>query len=363
MAGLPDDIRFMQHALRLATRHLGACGENPSVGCVLVNHDRVVGTGVTGLGGRPHAETEALRSAGDHARGATAYVTLEPCAHHGKTPPCAEALIAAGVARVVVACTDRDARVSGKGIAMFERAQIAVTTGVCEAEARLQHQGFFRRLHEGLPRVTLKLARSSDGFMGYADTSRTTITGELARRHGQALRARVGAVITGIGTVLADDPKLSVRIEGLEVRQPHRIILDRQLRTPLKSYVARTASMQPTTIITTADAAEHAGSHAVELREAGVTLIAHAGEYGVREALIHVAALGVNHALIEAGPVLSAAALASGLVDIVYDYTAPYLLGAAGNHRFAYDFAEKAALLMRLPLAPDTLSVYALGQD
>lgn len=353
----------MQHALRLAARHLGAAGENPSVGCVLVNDGHVVGTGVTALGGRPHAETQALAAAAARARGATAYVTLEPCAHHGKTPPCAEALINAGIARVVIACGDTDVRVAGKGIAMLEAAGIAVTLGVCEDEARLQHHGFFRRLRHGLPRVTMKLARSADDFMGYADSARKDITGELARRHGQALRTRVGAVITGIGTILSDDPKLNVRIDGLETRQPHRIILDRRLRTPLRAHVVRTANMQPTTIITAADAVEAAGSHGIELREAGVNIIAHAGNFTVHDALMHVAALGVNHALIEAGPTLSAAAMASGLVDIIYDYRSPYMLGSTGNHPFSADFGENAQLITRLSLAPDTLNVYALEQE
>lgn len=357
----PDDVKFMQHALRVAARHLGAAGENPSVGCVLVKEGRVIGTGVTALGGRPHAETQALAAAGDQARGATAYVTLEPCAHHGKTPPCAEALIHAGITRVVVACTDSDARVRGKGIALLEAAGIDVVLGVCEDEARLQHQGFFRRLHAGLPRVTMKLARSADGFMGYVDPARKDITGKLARSHGQALRSRVGAVIAGIGTVLTDDPKLNVRIDGLENRQPQRIILDRQLRTPLSAYVVRTANKQPTTIITTADAVEHAGSHGVELRELGVNIIAHAGDFSVKEALHYVASLGVNHAMIEAGPVLSAAALASGCIDMVYDYRSPYALAEAGSHPFRQDFSEKAHLITRLPLAQDTLSVYAFA--
>lgn len=356
-----NDMLHMQHALRLAARNLGATGENPSVGCVLVQDGAVVGTGVTGLDGAPHAETQALLSAGAMARGATAYVTLEPCNHHGKTPPCAKALIEAGVSRVVVACADVNPQVAGQGIAALQQAGLVVTVGVCEAEALLQHNGFFRRLNEGLPRVTLKLARSADGFMGYKNPEKRYITDILARRHGQAIRARAGAVITGIGTVLADDPMMDVRIEGLENRSPKRIVVDRQLQLPAHMKLVQTARQRDTFVFTRKAALADKAQEVKTLEAYGVRVMATEKDtLDIADILHATASLGVNHALIEAGPTFSAVALATHLVDVVYDYVSPIALHEEGSHPFKPDFSQMGELLYQTPLAPDMLSVYAM---
>jgi diaminohydroxyphosphoribosylaminopyrimidine deaminase/5-amino-6-(5-phosphoribosylamino)uracil reductase len=208
------DSHFLAYAARIADRGLGRTWPNPSVGCVVVKDGVVLAAARTADGGRPHAETQALKLAGDAARGATAYVTLEPCAHHGQTPPCAEALIAAGVARVVVACVDSDPRVSGQGIAMLRAASITVEL-LALPEGLHLNQGFFRRVHEGLPYVGMKLATSLDGRMTDAHGHSQWITGEHARVHGNQLRGQHDCIITGIGTVLADNPMLNVRAPNL----------------------------------------------------------------------------------------------------------------------------------------------------
>src|SRR5438552_18831690 len=216
-----DDIRHMRHALRLAARALGSVAPNPAVGCVIVAGDgSIVGRGCTQPGGRPHAETVALAQAGVRARGATAYVTLEPCAHHGQTPPCADALAAAQLVRVVGAAVDPDPRVAGSGFARLESAGVVVTRGVLEAEARALNLGFFRRVMQGRPLVALKIAQSADGYVADAKGNSRWITSEDARRHGHLLRARHDAILVGIGTVLADDPELTCRLPGLEQRSP-----------------------------------------------------------------------------------------------------------------------------------------------
>ncbi len=324
----------MQHALALAAQHLGATAENPCVGCVIVKGGTIIGEGVTGLGGRPHAEVIALNAAGAQARGADMYVTLEPCAHTGKTPPCAEALIATGVARVFIACVDPDTRVSGRGISLLRAAGMDVELGLCEAQAKKQHRGFFRRLTHGLPHVTMKIATSADGFMGAQRAP--FITGEVARTHGQSLRAHAGAIITGVQTVIDDDPKLTCRIPGLEGRNPVRIILDRSLRTPLDRYVVKTAGEIPTYIFTSDEAMQT--SAALDLRERGVNLVVL--EQNIRitnhelltTILREAAKLNLTHVLIEAGPTLSQAFLQANLVDALYWYQSPQALGDAGTH-------------------------------
>src|SRR5687768_14810985 len=234
----------MAHALRLAARNLGAVWPNPAVGCVIVAKDgRIAGRGWTARGGRPHAETQALAEARDAARGATAYVTLEPCAHHGQTPPCADALIAGGVARVVAAVRDPDPRVSGGGFAKLAAAGIKLTIGVGEGEARRINAGFFSRVEKGRPLVALKSAESEDGFV--AAPGKRWITADPARRHGHYLRATHDAIMTGIGTVLADDPLLTCRLEGLEERSPIRVVVDSRMRLPLSSQIVQTAKRIP----------------------------------------------------------------------------------------------------------------------
>jgi diaminohydroxyphosphoribosylaminopyrimidine deaminase/5-amino-6-(5-phosphoribosylamino)uracil reductase len=234
----------MRLALSLGARGLGRVWPNPAVGCVIVKGGRVVGRGWTQDGGRPHAETVALAQAGAAARGATVYVSLEPCDHHGQTPPCSEALVAAGVARVVVALTDPDPRVAGGGLQTLRKAGIEVLTDVCEAEARLAHRGFLSRVTQGRPMLTLKLATSSDGRIATATGESQWITGPEARRHVHAMRARHDAVLVGAGTARADDPSLTVRGLGI-AQQPVRVVLSRRLDLPENSALMRTAAQVP----------------------------------------------------------------------------------------------------------------------
>ncbi|MGO4483091.1 bifunctional diaminohydroxyphosphoribosylaminopyrimidine deaminase/5-amino-6-(5-phosphoribosylamino)uracil reductase RibD [Rhizobium pisi] len=245
----PEDQRFMAAAIRLSRWHTGRTATNPSVGCVIVRDGVIVGRAVTALGGRPHAEPQALAEAGELARGAAAYVTLEPCSHHGKTPPCAEALIAYGVSRVVISVTDPDIRVSGRGISMLRDAGIEVTTGVLEEEGRRSLAGYLTRQTKNRPYVTLKLAVSADSMIGREGAGQVAITGPQARAQVQALRAETDAILVGIGTAIADDPLLTVRTPGLEAQSPIRIVLDPFLALPLTSKLVETAREVPVIVV------------------------------------------------------------------------------------------------------------------
>lgn len=249
MSITPHDERFMAAAIRLSRWHLGRTATNPSVGCLIVKDGVIVGRAVTALSGRPHAETQALAEAGVLARGATAYVTLEPCSHHGKTPPCAEALIAYGVARVVISVTDPDPRVSGRGIAMLREAGIEVDAGALEAEGRQSLAAYLTRQTKNRPYVTLKLAVSADGMIGREGAGQVAITGPEARAQVQALRAETDAILVGIGTAIADDPLLTVRSPGLESQSPIRIVLDPSLALPLTSKLVATAREVPVIVV------------------------------------------------------------------------------------------------------------------
>ncbi|ANL65243.1 riboflavin biosynthesis protein RibD [Rhizobium phaseoli] len=249
MSVTPDDEGFMAAAIRLSRQHLGRTATNPSVGCLIVKDGVIVGQAVTALGGRPHAEPQALAEAGQLARGATAYVTLEPCSHHGKTPPCAEALIAYGVARVVISVTDPDPRVSGRGITMLRDAGIEVDAGVLEAEGRRSLAGYLTRQTKNRPYVTLKLAVSADGMIGRQGEGQVAITGPEARAEVQALRAETDAILVGIGTAISDDPLLTVRTPGLEAQSPIRIVLDPSLALPLTSKLVATAREVPVILV------------------------------------------------------------------------------------------------------------------
>lgn len=361
----PIDIRYMRYALRLAAHGAGRTWPNPHVGCVIVHHGRVIGAARTADTGRPHAETEALAQAGTHAKGATAYVTLEPCAHTGKTGPCAEALIKAGVARVVVAAQDKDDRVAGKGIAMLERAGIEVTRGVCEMEALAQHSAFFARIEEGVPEVSIKLATSLDGSIADHEGTSKWITAEAARRHGHRIRGLHDAIITGIGTVLADDPVLTCRLPGLAEQSPVRVVLDTHLRIPLDAQIVTTAEHFPSWIITTATAIEERASHATDLRERGVKLLVvdTGARIMPRQALQLLAAEGITRVLVEAGPALSSAFVDAGVVSRIYWYRAPLLIPrgrqaleqqAAAALADAYRFAH----MQRIVLDSDQLDIY-----
>lgn len=365
-ASAARDLHYLQHALRMGARNLGRTWPNPSVGCVIVKNDRVVAATTTGETGRPHAETEALRVAGNAARGATAYVTLEPCAHHGKTPPCAQALIDAGIARVVIAADDPDPRVGGKGEAMLRAACITVDKLILPEAAR-QHRGFFRRVQHELPYVAMKLATSLDGQMSDHTGASQWITGASARAHGHGLRATMDAVVTGIGTVLADDPRLTVRLPGIDHTRLVRVVCDRHLRIPLASQLVTTAESQPTWVITTAEGVEKAASHATDLRERGVTLLVLEDQALYAKNMLHaLAQQGLTRVLIEAGPALSTAFLSAACVDQLTWYRAPILLGNRGTHAItglttALATASRAHRAAYFPLGDDACEVYELA--
>src|SRR5437870_10340748 len=250
-AGRPGfDLWAMRTALALARRGLGTVWPNPAVGCVIVSNARVVGRGWTQPGGRPHGETEALRRAGEAARGAAAYVSLEPCCHWGRTPPCVDALIQAGVRRAVVALEDPDARVAGEGLRRLRDAGLAVETGLCATEAAEVNAGFLTRLTLGRPLVTLKLATSLDGMIATASGESQWITGPPARERAHEMRGCHDAIMVGTGTVLADDPQLTCRLPGLDHRSPVRVVIDRHLRIPPTAHVIADARHVPTWVIT-----------------------------------------------------------------------------------------------------------------
>lgn len=318
----------MRAALALARRGLGATWPNPAVGCVLVRDGRVVGRGTTAPGGRPHAETVALAMAGEAARGATAYVTLEPCSHHGHTPPCADALIAAGVSRVVVAGGDPDPRVDGAGIARLRAAGVRVQTGVLAGEADSQQAGFLLRVREGRPMVTLKLATTLDGRIATRTGESQWITGTPARRAAHALRGRHDAVMAGVGTVLADDPDLTCRIPGFRKTPQVRVVLDSTLRTPLTARLVATTAGAPTWIIH-GSGAESGRRQALE--QAGVRLFATAApKVDLPTALRLLGGAGLTRVLAEGGAGIAASLLAAGLVDRVAWFHAPAVIGGDG---------------------------------
>jgi diaminohydroxyphosphoribosylaminopyrimidine deaminase/5-amino-6-(5-phosphoribosylamino)uracil reductase len=327
-----EDLLHMRAALALARRGLGNAWPNPAVGCVLVKDGRVVGRGWTQPGGRPHAETEALRRARDAARGATAYVTLEPCSHHGRTPPCCEALAEAGIARVVMAMRDPDPRVNGRGLAMLRGAGIAVEEGLLEAEARALNAGFFRRIQAGMPLVTLKLASTLDGRIATASGESRWITGEAARREVHALRARHDAILVGSGTVLADDPDLTCRIPGMERVPMLRVVADARLRTPPKARLVQSAGAAPVLVIT---APGHPPAAQAPFIAAGADIItapAHAGGgLDLPSLLRALGRRGVTRVLAEGGAGLAAALLRQGLVDRLVWFHAPAVMGGDGH--------------------------------
>ncbi len=329
---MTDDLLHMRAALALARRGLGNAWPNPAVGCVLVKDGRVIGRGWTQPGGRPHAETEALRRAGDAARGTTAYVTLEPCSHHGRTPPCCEALAGAGIARVVMAMRDPDPRVNGRGLAMLRGAGIAVEEGLLEPEARALNAGFFRRIQAGMPLVTLKLASTLDGRIATASGESRWITGQAARREVHALRARHDAILVGSGTVLADDPDLTCRIPGMERVPMLRVVADARLRTPPAAQLVQGAALAPVLIIT---APGHPPAAQAPFIAAGadiVTVPAHAaGGLDLPSLLRALGRRGVTRVLAEGGAGLAAALLRQGLVDRLVWFHAPAVMGGDGH--------------------------------
>lgn len=324
------DREVMDAALRLAARTLGDTWPNPAVGCILVQGNRIVGRGWTQSGGRPHAETEALRRAGAAARGATAYVTLEPCSHHGKTPPCAEALIAAGIARVIVATGDPDPRVDGRGVSQLREASVIVDVGVAGDAAAQQNAGFFLRVREGRPLFLLKAATTLDGRIALASGQSRWITGPAARQAAQTLRARYDAVLVGSETAVVDDPQLTCRLEGYQGRPKVRIVLDRRLRLGPTVHLAATAKEIPTWLVTAETALETPSAKALEAL--GVTLIGvplATDDTGfAREVARMLGRRGLTRVMIEGGGRVAGAFLRAGLVDEAAWFRASGVLGA-----------------------------------
>ena len=317
----------MGAALRLAVRGVGRVAPNPAVGCVIVADDAVVGRGWTQPGGRPHAETEALAQAGARARGATAYVTLEPCSHTGQTGPCANALADAGIARCVIACEDPDPRVSGRGIERLVGFGVSVAVGVGRDAALRLNAGFFLKVLEQRPLIALKSAASLDGRIAAASGDSRWITGDLARARGHLLRAEHDAIMVGSATALADDPALSCRLPGMTDRSPVRVVLDTAARTPAAGLALFGADGPPTWLVTADDAPEPAlaAPHRVLRVARG------AGGLDARAVAEALAEAGLTRVLIEGGGAVAASFLAANLVDTVHAFRAPLLIGGDGR--------------------------------
>lgn len=346
---------FMARAMQLAGYGRFTARPNPVVGCVIVLDGEIVGEGWHEKAGGPHAEVVALKQAGAKAKGATVYVTLEPCSHHGRTPPCADALIKSGVARVVVAMQDPNPQVAGAGIERLRAAGIDVETGLMEAAARDLNPGFIRRMERGRPYVRLKLAASLDGRTAMASGESKWITGEAARADVQKLRARSSAIITGAGTVLADNPSLTVRTETV-VEQPLRVIVDSHLSTPADAKIF--SEPGATLVVTASDDSEaadllvKAGAEVLRLPSAnhGVDLVA---------VMDHLVSLQCNDVMIEAGSTLSGSALACGIVDELIVYLAPHLMGADAKGMFK--LPEITSMNERIEL--EIFDIRAVGSD
>jgi diaminohydroxyphosphoribosylaminopyrimidine deaminase / 5-amino-6-(5-phosphoribosylamino)uracil reductase len=327
------DGRFMQLALTLGRRGQGRTWPNPAVGAVIVKDGVIVGRGWTQPGGRPHAEVEALQRAGEAARGATLYATLEPCSHFGKSPPCADAVIAAGVARVVSAIEDPNPEVAGQGHARLRAAGIAVDIGIGAAEAAHDHAGHFRRIREGRPHVILKLAVSSDDKIGAAGAKPVAVTGEAARSRVHLLRARCDAVLVGIGTVLADDPLLTCRLPGMAAQSPVRLVLDRALRLPGTSALVHSARETPLWVMTSslseAPAAMKLGAAGAQVLRVATSTTPPPG-LDLKAALQALAGKGITRLLVEGGSRVASSFVAADLADEVWLLRGPDPIGAGG---------------------------------
>lgn len=346
-----SDFRYMAQALELAAKGLWTTHPNPRVGCVIVHGGEVVGRGWHERAGGPHAEVVALNEAGERARGATAYVTLEPCSHHGRTPPCADALIAAGIKRVVCAVGDPHPRVDGDGLRQLREAGIEVGSGLLEAEARELNIGFFSRIERGRPWLRVKLAGSLDGRSGGPDGESKWITGNIARRDGHRWRARADAILTGIGTVLADDPALNVRLDDFE-RAPTVIVADSRNRLPAAARLLGTGAP-----------VWQAGGHGHGDAPAGVERLevpaGHDGRPQLAALLAELARREIGELHVEAGPTLSGALLGAGLVDELLVYLAPSLIGAHGAPLVRLPGVEKLADRLHF----DVIDIERVGPD
>ncbi len=327
------DRRFMQLALTLGQRGLGRSWPNPAVGAVVVNDGVVVGRGWTQPGGRPHAEPEALQRAGEAARGATLYVTLEPCSHFGRSPPCADAVIAAGIARVVSAVEDPNPEVAGQGHARLRAAGIVVDVGLCAKEAARDHAGHFRRIRDRRPHVILKLAVSSDDKIGAAGRKPVAITGEAAKARVHLLRAQCDAVLVGIGTVQADDPLLTCRLPGMEAQSPVRVVLDRALRISGTSRLVHSARETPLWVMTSnlseAPAAMKLGAAGAQVMRVATTTMPPPG-LDLANVLHALAEKGITRLLVEGGARVASSFVAAGLADEIWLLRGPDAVGADG---------------------------------
>ena len=356
----------MMTALALARRGLGRVAPNPAVGCVIVDSDgAVAGRGWTQPGGRPHGETEALRRAGDAARGGTAYVSLEPCAHHGETPPCADALIEGGIGRCVIATEDPDPRVAGGGIERIRNAGVDVRVGICRLDAERLNAGFIKRVTQGRPLVTLKCATTLDGRIATHSGESQWITGDVARNWTHGLRAAHDAVVTGVATVRADDPELTCRLQGMIDYSPIRVVLDSRLTTPLTSKLIMTAQTPPTWLITVANANRDrkrafvdCGVEIIEVAEDG------GGRPDIDAALSALAKRGITRVLAEGGGGMAAALLGAGAVDRIAWFRSPDILGGDGvpmAQAFGVDKLSELASFERcysLAAGRDNLEIY-----
>jgi len=360
------DRAYMARAIRLAERGLYTTDPNPRVGCVLVRDCVVVGEGFHRRAGEPHAERNAIDAAGERARGATAYVTLEPCCHHGRTPPCTDALLEAAVARVVVGTEDPNPLVDGRGLERMRAAGVEVLTGVLEQEARALNPGFDKRMRSGLPYVRLKLAASLDGRTAMASGESRWITSEAARRDVQWLRARSSAVITGIDTVLADDPSLNVRLHPAEipaltpdepVRQPLRVVVDSRLRMPGD---ARMLPLPGATLVVTCSDSPRA---IAQMTSAGAEVqrcpAAAGARIDLRALMRYLGERELNEVLIETGPTLAGAAMQAGIVDELVLYLAPHLMGDAARGLFRLPGLDRMADRVALTI----IDVRQVGPD
>lgn len=330
-----DDARFMDSALEFGRRNMGMAAPNPSVGAIIVKTNGVepviIARGVTAKGGRPHAETEALKIAGDAAKGATIYVTLEPCAHVSKTPPCANALINAQVGRVVIAIEDPNPLVSGNGIRMLRDAGIETIVGVGANQAKIDHAGHFRRVRDGRPHIVLKIAVSADGKTGLAGRKPARISGSVSMAEAHILRATSDAIMVGSGTVLADNPKLDCRLPGMEDRSPIRIVLDGSLRIPLDCYLVKTAKERKLIVIA-GESAPADKQKALEAQGAEIIRVQTTKDRFrkpvIEEAMLELGKRGITRLLVEGGPMLSASLLSNDLVDEAVVVRANVELGA-----------------------------------
>ncbi len=361
-----EDRRFMARAIRLARKGLYTTHPNPRVGCVLVKDGKIVGEGFHLRAGEPHAERLAIAAAGAEAKGATAYVTLEPCCHHGRTPPCTDGLIEAGVSRVVTAMQDPNPLVAGEGLERLRQAGIQVECGLLEQEAAALNPGFIKRMRQGLPHVRCKLAMSLDGRTAMASGESKWITDEAARLDVQRLRARSSAIVTGIGTVLADDPSLNVRLEpeelpelppGVELGQPVRVVFDSHLRMPVD---AKMLTLPGVTVIICCSERDPAKRSKLEAAGALVVRRPVGSEcVELHSVFEYLASQEINEVLVEAGPVLAGSLLTEGLVDELVIYMAPHLMGDGGRGLFHLPGLEK----MQDRIDLDITDVRSVGRD